>query len=290
MQATLRRLAKNALMLVLLGVFRPLRDLIRTLRRTHPVRMFTFHRVTDVCRDKITVSPTAFRERVAYIARHHDVVDLETALETIERKRRLRRPLAAITFDDAYRSVYEHARPVLSDRRLPASCFATTDLVGTDRRFAHDASSPVRQFLAVMDWSQLAELRASGWSIGAHTATHRRLSACGPDDYAREIVAPLVELRDRLGLAEVAIAYPYGGRTDINASAREAIIRAGYRACLGNYGGENFPGDGLFDLKRFNIGGEMETLAWRARVHGIDLGALRPRWVSVKDGGSTVRS
>ncbi len=262
-------------MLVAVGLIRPIRDRWRTLRGRQPVRLFTFHRVTDACRDRITVTPAAFRERVEYIARHHDVVNLETALSAIACKTPLRRPLAVITFDDAYRSVFEHARPILAERGLAASCFAATALVGTDERFAHDAASPVRDLLDVMDWSELQALRTAGWSIGAHTATHQRLSACPTDAYAAEIDAPLATLRQRLGLDDVAIAYPFGGRTDISSRALNAIQRAGYRACLSNYGGENFPGDTLFDVKRFNIGGDMEPLAWRARVHGIDLGAWR---------------
>jgi peptidoglycan/xylan/chitin deacetylase (PgdA/CDA1 family) len=273
-----RRLAKDALTLVAIGVFRPIRDLVRTIRGTHPVRVFTFHRVTDLCRDTISIPPKAFRERLEYVARHHDVVDLETALVALERKQRLRRPLAVITFDDGYRSVFDHARPILVDRALPACCFVTTGLVGTDGRFAHDAASPVRSSLQVMDWTQLVALRSLGWSIGAHTATHKRLSQCPPEEYPQEIVAPLAELRDRLGVERVAIAYPYGRRTDIDGRALDAIVRAGYRACLSNYGGENFAGDGLFDVRRFDIGGAHEPLAWRARVHGIDLAGLRG-WV-----------
>jgi peptidoglycan/xylan/chitin deacetylase (PgdA/CDA1 family) len=273
-----RRLAKDALALAAIALVRPVRDAWRTLRGTHPVRIFTFHRVTDVTRDQISISPEAFRQRVAYVARHHDVVDLETALGAIERRQPLRRPLAAITFDDGYRSVFDHARPILAERGFSACCFVATGLIGTGERFAHDAASPVRAMLEVMDWSELAALRSLGWNIGAHTATHRRLSACRPDDYPREIVAPLAELRGRLGLEQVAIAYPYGGRSDIDAPALEAIAKAGYRACLSNYGGENFPGDALFDVKRLHIGGtHHDPLTWRARVHGIDLAVLRRR-------------
>jgi peptidoglycan/xylan/chitin deacetylase (PgdA/CDA1 family) len=273
-----RRVAKDLLALAAIGLFRPLRDALRTLRGTHPVRIFTFHRVTELTRDRISISPEAFRRRVAYVARHHDVVDLETALGAIERKQPLHRPLAAITFDDGYRSVFEQARPILAERGLSACCFVVTGLIGTGERFAHDAASPVRAMLEVMDWPDLAALRSLGWSIGAHTATHRRLSACPPDEYPREIAAPLAELRGRLGLEQVAIAYPYGGRGDIDAPALEAIAKAGYRACLSNYGGENFPGGALLDVKRFDIGGtHHDPLTWRARVHGIDLGVLRRR-------------
>ena len=283
-----RRVAKDVATLAALVTFRPVRDALRTARGAHPVRVFTFHRVMDLCRDPISLSPEEFRERVAYIARNHDVVDLDRALRAIGRREKLRRPLAVITFDDAYRSVFEQARPILAEGGLTACCFAPTRLVGTDLRFAHDAASPVRDRLEVMSWAELEALRSSGWSIGAHTATHRRLSDCRSEEYEAEIREPLQVLRDRLGLGEVSIAYPYGGPADIDGASLAAVMEAGYTAGLSNYGGENFPGDALFDIKRYNIGGTLEPLVWRARVHGIELGALRA-WIRAGTNGREAR-
>ena len=39
-------------------------------------------------------------------------------------------PVAAVTFDDGYRDVYEHAVPVLKRKGIPAAVFVVTDLVG----------------------------------------------------------------------------------------------------------------------------------------------------------------
>lgn len=42
-------------------------------------------------------------------------------------------PVAAVTFDDGYRDVYEHAFPLLTRKGIPAAVFVVTDLVGTVR-------------------------------------------------------------------------------------------------------------------------------------------------------------
>jgi peptidoglycan/xylan/chitin deacetylase (PgdA/CDA1 family) len=258
-----------------LAVVRPVRDLWRRLARTHRVRVFTFHRVTDLCRDGMTVPPSLFRRQVAYIRRFHDVVSLERALELLEQGARLHRPVAVLTFDDGYASVWERARPVLERERLPGCCFVSTALIDTDRRFEHDADSIVRPFLGTMTWTQVAELRRSGWTIGAHTANHVRLSECHDGCLRRELDEPLQALRQRVGMEGVTLAYPFGQPGDMSEEALEAARRAGYRACFSDFGGDNLPGAGSFAYRRIDIGGAHATLAWKVMVHGFDFRGWR---------------
>lgn len=261
-----------------LHVVRPLRDIARTVARRHPVRIFTFHRVSELCRDGMSVRPGEFVRQVEYIARTHDVVTMDEALRALAERRRLQRPMAVITFDDAYRSVHEQAFPVLRSLGLPATCFASTDLVGTERRFEHDAESPVRRHLDVMTWEQLRELQDAGWTIAGHTATHARLSECRGERLARELREPVRALAERLGIAEPVMSYPFGLAGDIDDAARREVVHAGYRACLDDFGGENIAPVDPFRIGRIEIGGDHAPLAWRARVHGIDLESFGRRF------------
>jgi peptidoglycan/xylan/chitin deacetylase (PgdA/CDA1 family) len=49
-----------------------------------------------------------------------------------------RRPVAAVTFDDGYRDVYENAVPLLMRKGIPAAVFVVSDLVGTTDEHTHD--------------------------------------------------------------------------------------------------------------------------------------------------------
>ena len=73
----------------------------------------------------INTSPSQFAAHLDYLVRHYRVVSLSDLLDSPAAGR-----LVAITFDDGFRSVYEHAWPLLRDRRLPAICYLTTDVVG----------------------------------------------------------------------------------------------------------------------------------------------------------------
>lgn len=276
-------IAKASAALGFLALLRPPRDLMRTVLARHPVRFFNYHRVTELCRDGMTISPRAFRAQVAYLRRTHDIVSLERALLLLRTKERLRRPVAVITFDDAYASVFESAAPILERAGVPATVFVCPDLVGTGRRFAHDAMHPMREHFPCMGWQELLALRRAGWSIGAHTANHVRLSAVVGAELDDELRRPMRELRDRLGLSEVALAYPFGQRTDISPEALVLARSLGYTAVLSDFGGDaRGPESDEWQWRRWDIGGDHPTLSWRTQVHGVDLTRFRHL---VPDGG-----
>jgi len=277
-----RQLAKSALFAFALGCARPVRDLWRTLRRRHPVRIFTYHRVSSLCRDGMTVSPQVFERQLRYLERSHDLTPLPEALRALASGTRLRRPIGVVTFDDAYRSVVTTAWPLLQARRAPAACFATTGLVDTDNRFPHDAANPLRPYFGVMTWAELTDLRDSGWTIGAHSLTHARLSTCALPHLEHELADPPRDLRTHLGVTGDVLAYPFGGIDDLGPEARGILPRYGYTACLSNFGGENFPGVDPLQLRRIDLGGNHPNLAWKAWAHGVDFSLLRRGWTRLR--------
>ena len=260
-----------------LAFYRPVRDLVRTALGRHPVRIFTFHRVTNLCRDGMTVAPEVFHEQIAYLRKHHTVVDLDSALDQLSPGAVIRKPVAAITFDDGYRSVNTGARPSMTELGVTGTCFVCTATTGTDKRYSHDETSVVRDRLDVMSWSELQSLVRSGWKIGGHTATHQRMSSLGTAQFEREVAEPVTVLHERLGVARPAMAYPFGGENDCTPEGVLAVKAAGYSALLSDYGGENHPGDDPFTLKRIDLGGDHDAAMWKAAAHGLNLSGFRRR-------------
>ncbi|MHB8455598.1 MAG: polysaccharide deacetylase family protein [Acidiferrobacterales bacterium] len=73
-------------------------------------------------------APELFAEDLAFLQRYYNVVPL-SALETGNVPERA----VVVTFDDGYRSVYEHALPILSRFGMPATVYLVTDVVGTNQ-------------------------------------------------------------------------------------------------------------------------------------------------------------
>jgi peptidoglycan/xylan/chitin deacetylase (PgdA/CDA1 family) len=138
----------------------------------------------------------------------------------------------AVTFDDAFSSVFRLARPILAELGLPGTVFVPTSFAegGLPLRWPgieQWSDGPHAEELTAMSWEELAELADEGWEVGSHTRTHPRLTTL---DHARL----MDELRGSREACERAldrpcrsIAYPYG---DVDDRVSDAARAAGYAA------------------------------------------------------------
>jgi peptidoglycan/xylan/chitin deacetylase (PgdA/CDA1 family) len=104
-----------------------------------------YHRVVDdfasVARTEMPsmlTSTRMFERHLDYLGRHFRFVSLDEVGAHILSGEPFDGPVAAITFDDGYRDVYEHAFPVLARKGIPAAVFVVTDLVGRPFWQVHD--------------------------------------------------------------------------------------------------------------------------------------------------------
>ena len=84
-----------------------------------------------------SVSTQAFEEQIRYISQEYEILPLEELIGSLQKGRPLPRK-AAITFDDGYKCIYEHAYPILKKNDLPATVFLTTGHIGSGRLFWWD--------------------------------------------------------------------------------------------------------------------------------------------------------
>src|SRR5262249_24034584 len=113
--------------------------------RNVPV-VFGYHRVVeDFTADPahsipaMLVGRATLERHLDWIAARFRVVSLEELDSRLDGGGAFAEPVAAITFDDGYRDVYEHAFPLLKRKGLPVAVFVVSDLIGTSRLQRHDA-------------------------------------------------------------------------------------------------------------------------------------------------------
>ena len=75
--------------------------------------------------------PGEFRGIIDFLAEHYRIVALDDILLDVDGEADAEgKPRVLITFDDAYRSVYTEALPVLQERNIPAVFFVSAGLIG----------------------------------------------------------------------------------------------------------------------------------------------------------------
>jgi peptidoglycan/xylan/chitin deacetylase (PgdA/CDA1 family) len=141
----------------------------------------------------------------------------------------------AVTFDDGYRSVAEHALPVLDELNVRATMFVPTGFVsdaashdraawpGTDKWL----TTPYASELEPLSWAELGLLIEHGWEIGSHSRTHARLRRLDDAELKAELTGSRHELEDHLGQPCTTLAYPYG---EADERVVAAAAEAGYQA------------------------------------------------------------
>jgi peptidoglycan/xylan/chitin deacetylase (PgdA/CDA1 family) len=111
----------------------------------HRALVVGYHRVVEDFADAaetdmptLLTSRAMFERQMDWIGRHFRFVTLDEIGEQVESGEPFARPVAAVTFDDGYRDVYDLAFPALQRKGIPAAVFVVTELVGRSCWQTHD--------------------------------------------------------------------------------------------------------------------------------------------------------
>ncbi|MFP4561623.1 MAG: polysaccharide deacetylase family protein [Thiohalorhabdus sp.] len=166
-----------------------------------------YHHVDRDTPSSTSVTPETFERHLDYLEEQDFTVwPLVRVLRHLDRGESLPEKTVALTFDDAYESVYTEAFPRLRRRGWPFTVFVSTDYIDKGHG-------------GYLGWDQLRELAAEeGVDLGNHTRSHPHLvrHRDGEDESAwRERVRGEIRgARERLaaeaGEPVPVFAYPYG--------------------------------------------------------------------------------
>jgi peptidoglycan/xylan/chitin deacetylase (PgdA/CDA1 family) len=236
--------------------------LMRTRGRldTSGLRILFYHRIsTD--RDELAVTPKAFAEQMEYLASQaYRVVDILSAVELLDSGQPLARTVA-MTFDDGYLDVAEHALPILSERGFRATVFVAPAV--TDGRTSFDW---YREQPPLLTWEDILQLDRDGTlCFEAHSLTHPNLPTLDKAAALEEIAGSKRELENRLGRVVRAFSYPTGL---FGPREQRIVAGAGYRLAVGCEPGVNKRSTNRFALRRRQVDARDSLLDFRAKLGG----------------------
>jgi peptidoglycan/xylan/chitin deacetylase (PgdA/CDA1 family) len=217
----------------------------------------------------------SFKRQMAYLVEHCSVVEPSKIMTACPNGAR---SIVAITFDDAFLSVFENAVPVLKEYGLPAGIFVPAGCLGRPPSWAMPETSGDKDEV-LMSERLIAGLDKDGFEIFSHTVSHPVLTDVGAEALESELIDSKDLLEEMLGHEVVAISYPYGAHDLKTCSAAQ---KAGYR--LG-FTIEPCAVDGSTDpmrIGRLAVSPKDSLLSFKLKVRGAYgvvgfLGAMRRR-------------
>ena len=236
-----------------------------------------YHHIDATTPPSTSISPEKFRQHLELLEQEGMIiVDLYDAMQQIRSGATVAEKSVAITFDDAYLSIYENAYPLLKERNWPFTVFVNTSAV--DERHGR-----------VMSWDQLREMKASGARIANHSVNHpyltERPEGISLDTWLNdEIGFAEQRLQAEMGESQKMVAYPYG---EFTLAISEWMASHGYLA-FGQQSGPVGPMSHPQALPRFPAAGiyaNPETLKTKLYTLAMPLSPeqLQEPWLANAD-------
>jgi len=192
------------------------------------VTILTYHAVDPIWTGALSVHPARFTEQIAWIAANRRVVALEELLNRVPSG--VSRSLVALTFDDGFGSVIEHAVPILSRFNLPFTIFLIGKMYDGSGASVDWVDAPPEHALRTLDADEVRELQRHGVRFGSHGYTHANLATLGYERALADLVRSREVLNELLREDVTTLAYPRGRHDQ---EVRRAAAAAGFGRAFG---------------------------------------------------------
>ena len=149
-----------------------------------------------------------------------------------------------ITRDDAFKSFYDRAWPILKNDTIPFLLFVNTRDVGNK---------------GYMTWDQIREISKEKFvHIGNHSYSHDYLVDKKKDEISNDVNLAMADLKTNLGYNSSFFSYPFG---EYNKNFKNIIKNFGFKYAFGQHSGVADETKDFYELPRFPINetyGELE--------------------------------
>ena len=230
-----------------------------------------YHHVAEDTPPSTSVTPDTFERHMDHLADNgFHVWPLPKIVETLRGGGEVPERTIALSFDDAYRSVYEEVFPRMRARGWPFTVFVATGPID-------------RGIDAYASWDQLREMEAGGATIGNHSVSHAHMIRHRSGESARdwrerlrgEVADAQARLEAELEAPARLFAYPFG---EFSPAVEEIVTDLGFVG-FGQQSGAFGPGSDFGALPRFPIAtgfASLDTFAVKVRSRPLPVARTEP--------------
>ena len=235
----------------------------------HSFVILQYHHVSSDTPRSTSVSPEELEQHMAYLAEYHQVISLQTALNSIKNKTPLPERSVVITFDDGYKNILDNGHPILRKYGFDYTIFINP--------------SQIDILDSQLSWDDVEKMGAEGVTFANHTLDHLHLLDRYPNEdkanwlarIKRNISMAEDALSEKLGYSKKWIAYPFG-EFDMNVKAM--LKDMGYVG-IGQHSGAVGQFSDMQSLPRFPAAGRyanLDTLLTKINSLAMPVTEVRP--------------
>ncbi|MDC0513687.1 polysaccharide deacetylase family protein [Pelagibacteraceae bacterium] len=141
-----------------------------------------------------------------------------------------------LTIDDAFKSFYDQAWPILKNSKIPFILFVNTREVGSN---------------GYMTWDQIKEISKEKFvHIGNHSYSHDYLVDKGEEEITNDINLAIADFKKNLGYNSPFFSYPFG---EYSNSFKSIVKNFGFKYAFGQHSGVVDETKDFYELPRFSI-------------------------------------
>ena len=213
----------------------------------HSVIALMYHRFDEPKYGSTSISSELFEKHLKLIKENDfNVLNLKDFLDILINKKKIPKKTLLITVDDAFRSFYNFAFPLLKKYNFPFSVFVSTASVSKDEESDF------------MSWEMLKEIQKHKGMVFNHTVDHISLLGLSDKMIIDQVTKASNEIKLRLGIDNPKVfSYPYGESSE---RVEKILEELGILAAFSQHSAPLNHNDSLYRLPRFSLNNEYGTL------------------------------
>lgn len=211
------------------------------------------------CHGLADTDATHFSKILSRLSNIWQFIDTVSALDIARRATPPAGRFFHFSVDDGFQNNLSVLAPILAKLSIPAIFFVPTDFMSgrSDAAYQFQLHAKTPSPIPMCSWADCRQLISAGFEIGSHTCSHPSLASISHDSATllHELTDSKLAIERNTGQQCRYLAWPFGRRTNVNATVLTAVRAAGYDACFGAYRGRIAPRTtpDLFSLPRHQV-------------------------------------
>lgn len=206
------------------------------------VIVLMYHRFDQNQYPSTNISTNLFRKHLEIIqSENFNVIGIDHLANLLKEKKNLPNKTVVITVDDAYKSFFNNAYPILKEFSYPFSIFVSTATISSEKNSDY------------MSWKMLKELSLNGGLILNHTVDHDSLLELSDEEIMSQVLNASKKINSNIGNQPNILSYPYG---ESSLRVEKVIKELGIEAAFSQHSSPLSNYDFIYRLPRFALNDE----------------------------------